>query len=82
MPGICPHCHIGSPKKQKGIWAQIINSHLIQIPEIAIEVCDACGWVEYDQAALAQLSALFTSSSLQDRERSAQPHPQQRTWFG
>lgn len=59
MSEICPHCHIGAAIPQRGTWARSVGSHLIVVPGIKTHVCDACGWLEYDQDALGQLGALL-----------------------
>jgi hypothetical protein len=62
MQQICPHCHIGSPRIVRGTWAGMIGAMLITVPEIRVQVCDACGDVDYDPAVLERVEALLQAS--------------------
>ncbi len=76
MSEICSHCHIGSPKKQEGTWARMIGPHLILLPGIEAQVCDACGKVEYDPVVLERLNVLLHSGNPLEKKNRAHPSPQ------
>jgi hypothetical protein len=72
MEAICRHCHLGVVQRQSGTWAGVVGPYLITLPQIEIQICDACGWVEYDRITLGQLSAILRSSDSLTREGQTQ----------
>lgn len=51
----CPHCQIGTLSLQRVVYARWYGTHFVTIPNFPSWVCDVCGSLEYDGAALEQV---------------------------
>ena len=51
----CPHCQTGNLSLQRVVYARWYGPHFVTIPNFPSWVCDVCGSLEYDPAALEQV---------------------------
>lgn len=75
--GTCPQCLSGSLKLQRVVYARWYGPHFVTIPNFPSWLCDVCGNVEYDAAALEQVRMLFgrEAGTPPDSSRRAGPGP-------
>ncbi len=63
----CPHCLAGTLNLKRLVYARWYGRHFVTIPNFPSWVCDVCGSLEHDAAALEQVRIIF------GREASAAP---------
>ena len=56
---ICPACHIGKLDVRKVTYSQVLEGHLLVIPNVSALVCDMCGERVLDDEVLSRLSGLL-----------------------
>ena len=73
----CPHCQAGNLSLQRVVYARWYGRHLVTIPNFPSWVCDVCGSLEYDQAALEQVRLVLGREGAAPAEaaRPANPNP-------
>jgi YgiT-type zinc finger domain-containing protein len=54
-PAACPHCQAGNLNLKRVVYARWYGPHFVTIPNFPSWVCDVCGSLEYDGAALEQV---------------------------
>ncbi len=72
----CPHCLVGSLRLQRVVYARWYGGHFITVPNFPSWVCDVCGSLEYDAAALDQMKMIL------GRESGAPPEAARRAGPG
>jgi YgiT-type zinc finger domain-containing protein len=55
----CPHCLAGTFSLKRLVYARWYGRHFVTIPNFPSWVCDVCGSLEYDAAALEQVRMIF-----------------------
>ena len=55
----CPHCQTGNLSLQRRVYARWYGAHFVTIPNFPSWICDVCGSLEYDGAALEQVRLIF-----------------------
>ncbi len=64
----CPKCHAGMLHLTELTYFARLGDELLVVPKFPAWTCDICGYVEYDEQALAWLYTLL-SPSMQHREK-------------
>lgn len=68
----CPHCQAGSLTLRRVVYARWYGPQFVTIPNFPGWVCDVCGNLEYDRAALEQVRLVL------GREARSTPEPPRR----
>jgi YgiT-type zinc finger domain-containing protein len=73
----CPHCQAGNLRLKRVVYARWYGRHFVTIPNFPSWVCDVCGGLEYDQAALEQVRLVLGREGATPAEaaRPASPSP-------
>jgi YgiT-type zinc finger domain-containing protein len=59
----CQQCLAGNLSLQRVVYARWYGGHFVTIPNFPSWVCDVCGSLEYDEAALEQVRMLLGRES-------------------
>ena len=73
----CPHCLVGSLSLRRVVYARWHGGHFITVPNFPSWVCDVCGSLEYDSAALDRMKMILgrDSGAPPEAARRAGPGP-------
>ena len=86
-PAVCPQCQAGNLHLQRVVYARWYGAQFITIPNFPSWVCDVCGSLEYDRAALEQVRMILGREARSEPEAprrpasapAANPHPPRPT---
>lgn len=68
----CPHCQAGNLTLRRMVYARWYGAQFVTVPNFPSWVCDVCGALEYDRAALEQVRMIL------GREARSAPEPARR----
>ena len=78
-PAACPHCQAGNLNLKRVVYAGWYGSQFVTIPNFPAWVCDVCGSLEYDSAALEQVRLVLgreaSTAAEAGRRASTNPSP-------
>jgi YgiT-type zinc finger domain-containing protein len=78
-PAACPHCQAGNLNLKRVVYARWYGAQFVTIPNFPAWVCDVCGSLEYDGAALEQVRLVLGreagAGAEGSRRASASPSP-------
>lgn len=60
----CPRCQIGFLRVGKATYSGIHHAMLVSVPNMPSHKCDVCGYVEFEESALAQIGVLVGQMSV------------------
>lgn len=73
----CPHCQTGTLGLQRVVYARWYGGHFVTIPNFPSWVCDVCGSLEYDEAALEQVRLVLGREAASTAEAARRAAPNQ-----
>lgn len=72
----CPRCQIGNLNATTATYSATFNGMLLSVPNVPAWKCDICGYLEFEDDALAQIEGLVGHFGLpDDRTRPASKIP-------
>lgn len=75
----CPHCQTGTLGLQRVVYARWYGPHFVTIPNFPGWLCDVCGSLEYDEAALEQVRLVLGREAAATAEAARRAAPNQTT---